>query len=103
MQLEGGSNNLESIIVAFITSGATLIGVIITQIVTFKIQQKVRLQGIEESRIAAAQEKQALNDRLDVIDEKLDLYSEKIDKHNGFEGRIIALETLLASEKLKKG
>lgn len=86
---------LEAILVACITSGATLIGVIITQVVAYKKMQVDRLKDLEESRIEAAREKQALNDRLDSFDEKLDLHNEKLDRHNGFEGRIIVLETLV--------
>lgn len=83
------------IFVACITSGATLLGVIITQIVAYKKMQVDRIKELEESKIEAAIEKQALNDRLDSINEKLDLHNEKLDRHNGFEKRIIVLETLM--------
>lgn len=86
---------LEAILVACITSGATLLGVIITQIVAYKKMQVDRIKELEESKIEAAIEKQALNDRLDSINEKLDLHNEKLDRHNGFEKRIIVLETLM--------
>lgn len=85
---------MESIIVACITSGATLIGVIVTQAVAYSKQKRERLEGINESRAIEARKEQALNDRLDRIDEKLDLHNAKLDRHNGFEGRIIALETI---------
>ena len=88
-------NNLPEILVACITSGATLLGVIITQIVAYKKMQVDRIKELEESKIEAAIEKQALNDRLDSINEKLDLHNEKLDRHNGFEKRIIVLETLM--------
>lgn len=72
----------------------TLIGVIITQYVTYQIQKADREAGIKDSKKAEEEKWKRLEDRLDVFDEKLDSHGKKLDKHNGFEGRIIALEVI---------
>ena len=72
----------------------TLIGVIITQCVTYQIQKADRIAGVKDARKAEAEKWSRLEDRLDVFDKKLDEHGKKLDKHNGFEGRIIALEVI---------
>ena len=70
----------------------TLIGVIITQYVTYQVQKADREAGIKDAHEAEAEKWARLNDKLDVFTEKLDEHGKKLDKHNGFEGRIINLE-----------
>ena len=72
----------------------TLIGVIITQYVTYQIQKADREAGIKDARKAEEEKWKRLEDKLDVFDEKMDEHGKKLDKHNGFEGRIIALEVI---------
>ena len=70
----------------------TLIGVVITQYVTYQVQKADRIAGVKDARKAEAEKWARLEDKLDVFDNKLDDHGKKLDKHNGFEGRIIALE-----------
>ena len=72
----------------------TLIGVIVTQYVTYQIQKADREAGIKDARKAEEEKWKRLEDKLDVFDEKMDEHGKKLDKHNGFEGRIIALEVI---------
>ena len=72
----------------------TLIGIIITQYVTYQIQKADREAGIKDARKAEEEKWKRLEDKLDVFDEKMDEHGKKLDKHNGFEGRIIALEVI---------
>ena len=72
----------------------TLIGVIITQYVTYQIQKADREAGIKDAKKAEEEKWKRLEDKLDVFDKKLDEHGKKLDKHNGFEGRIIALEVI---------
>ena len=66
----------------------TLIGVIITQYVTYQVQKADRIAGVKDARKAEAEKWARLEDKLDVFNEKLDEHGKKLDKHNGFEGRI---------------
>lgn len=72
-----------SIIVALIT----LLGVVITNIFTYR-KTKADREATEEVRWGR------LMDRLDSFDNDLKEHGRKLDKHNGFEGRIIALEVI---------
>ena len=72
----------------------TLIGVIITQYVTYQVQKADRESGIKDAHKAEEEKWKRLEDKLDVFDNKLDEHGKKLDKHNGFEGRIIALEVI---------
>ena len=72
----------------------TLIGVVITQYVTYQVQKADRIAGVKDARKAEAEKWARLEDKLDVFDNKLDEHGKKLDKHNGFEGRIIALEVI---------
>ena len=72
----------------------TLIGVVITQYVTYQVQKADRIAGVKDARKAEAEKWKRLEDKLDVFDEKLDEHGKKLDKHNGFEGRISALEVI---------
>ena len=72
----------------------TLIGVIITQYVTYQIQKADRESGIKDAHKAEDEKWKRLEDKLDMFNEKLDEHGKKLDKHNGFEGRIIALEVI---------
>ena len=70
----------------------TLIGVVITQYVTYQVQKADRIAGVKDARKAEAEKWARLEDKLDEFDNKLDEHGKKLDKHNGFERRIIALE-----------
>ena len=70
----------------------TLIGVVITQYVTYQVQKADRESGIKDAHKAEEEKWKRLEDKLDVFNEKLDEHGKKLDKHNGFEGRIINLE-----------
>lgn len=79
-----------SIIVALVT----LVGVILTNLVTYSKNKSDREAGMLDARKAEEQRWGRLMDRLDIFESDLKEHGRKLDKHNGFEGRIIALEVI---------
>lgn len=75
-----------TIIVAIIT----LIGVVLTNLVTYNKNKA----GLADAHKAEEERWGRLMDRLDSFDNDLKEHGRKLDKHNGFEGRIIALEVI---------
>lgn len=91
-----------SIIVALIT----LAGVIISNIFTYRKTKADREAGIADAHKADEERWGRLMDRLDSFDNDLKEHGRKLDKHNGFEGRIIALEVIaewMQKENKKNG
>ena len=79
---------------AIIVGGMALIGTFAGHILSYQKAKEDREAGITDARKAEEERWKRLNDRLDVIESKQDEHSRKLDKHNGFEGRIIALEVI---------
>lgn len=79
-----------SIYVALIT----LLGVVISNIFTYRKSKSDREAGIADTRKAEEERWGRLMDRLDSFENDLKEHGKKLDKHNGFEGRIIALEVI---------
>lgn len=67
---------------AIITPLVALAGIIINQRMEYRKMNM--LNAVKEAELHA---------KLDRIDEKLEAYDKKLDKHNGFEGRILNLES----------
>ena len=85
---------MEQYLIAAIPSGIALVGVVLTQLVSYRKAKQDREAAAAENRRVEDEWKRRLYDRLDRIDEKMDKQGAKLDKHNGFEGRIIALEVI---------
>ena len=71
-----------------------LVGTFAGHILSYQKSKEDREAGMTDARKAEEERWKRLNDRLDVIESKQDEHSRKLDKHNGFEGRIIALEVI---------
>ena len=79
-----------NIIIALIT----FVGVVIGNIFTYKKSKEDREAGLADASKAEEERWGRLMDRLDSFENDLKEHGKKLDKHNGFEGRIIALEVI---------
>ena len=79
---------------AIIVGAMALLGTFAGHIINYQKSKEDREAGIADAHKAEEERWNRLNDRLDVIESKQDDHSRKLDKHNGFEGRIIALEVI---------
>ena len=71
-----------------------LIGTLAGSYLTYKKGKDDREAGLLDANNAEEERWRRLYDKLDAIEAKQEEHSRKLDKHNGFEGRIIALEVI---------
>lgn len=77
-----------------IVGAMALIGTLAGSFLTYKKGKEDREAGLQDANNAEEERWRRLYDKLDVLEAKQDEHSRKLDKHNGFEGRIIALEVI---------
>lgn len=77
-----------------IVGAMALLGTLAGSFLTYKKGKDDREAGLLDANNADEERWRRLYDKLDAIEAKQEEHSRKLDKHNGFEGRIIALEVI---------
>ena len=77
-----------------IVGAMALLGTLAGSFLTYKKGKDDREAGLLDAHNAEEERWRRLYDKLDAIEAKQEEHSRKLDKHNGFEGRIIALEVI---------
>ena len=77
-----------------IVGAMALLGTLAGSFLTYKKGKDDREAGLLDANNAEEERWRRLYDKLDAIEAKQEEHSRKLDKHNGFEGRIIALEVI---------